>query len=276
MEGEEGLKTLLFDKNNITQLDNLVSLPKLEVLDCSHNRIININEIKTLIGLRTVWLGFNLIENIDSLKYLTRIRELDLQRNRIFSISNGTLSWLYNLQRLNISFNYLSEFPNDLTSLEALRELNMSNNKIVEVKSGKWIKMWGLEVLNLASNSLETLESISGIADLKNLRNINLLSNPVFVMKQNEEKEKIKNVIIEYCPILRILNWEELMQSSQTNLQPIGKIFLYLTYSFWFSKVRAIKDIIFCSTRTKNRNKFEGKAKEAKWISNINNRRRVE
>ena len=109
-----------------------------------------------------------------------------------------------------------------ITTLEALRELNMSNNKIAEVKQGKLIKMWGLEVLNLASNNFESLNSISGISDLKNLRNINLLSNPIFVMKQKEEKERIKTAIIEYWPSLKILNWEELVQSPQLNIQTEG------------------------------------------------------
>lgn len=54
LEGEEELKILLLDKNTITKLDNLISLPKLEILDCSHNRLTDISEIKVLSGLRTV------------------------------------------------------------------------------------------------------------------------------------------------------------------------------------------------------------------------------
>jgi Leucine-rich repeat (LRR) protein len=96
-----------------------------------------------------------LIENIEPLKQLNRIRELDLQRNKIFEIPIGSLSCLFNLQRLNMSFNYLTEFSSELCSLEGLRELNLSNNKIGEIQTEKGIKMCGLEILNLASNNFE-------------------------------------------------------------------------------------------------------------------------
>lgn len=219
LEGEEELKILLLDKNSITKLDNLISLPKLEILDCSHNRLTDISEIKVLPGLRTVWFGFNLIENIEPFKALTRLKELDLQRNRISSIATGSLSSLCNLQRLNISFNYISEFSSEFWTLGQLRELNMSNNKIYEIPKDKFSKMFGLEILNLASNNIEVLDNIKGLKDFKGLRNLNLLSNN-FKYKNlfssnspsslDDEKENIKNYICEMVPTLRILNWEEL------------------------------------------------------------------
>ena len=167
LEGEENLKTLLIDKNWLTRLDNLISLPMLEVIDLSHNKISDISEIKILAGLKTVCLGFNWIEYIESIRALTKLKELDLQRNKIFNVPADTFKPLINLQRLNISFNYLLEFPDDFSDLESLKELNMSNNKLAEIKQGKLVKLKLLEVLNLASNWIEQLESIEGVFELK-------------------------------------------------------------------------------------------------------------
>jgi Leucine-rich repeat (LRR) protein len=175
-----------------------------------------------------VCLGFNIIENIEPLKHLARVRELDLQRNRILSIPKGTLSCLFNLQRLNVSFNYLTEFSSELCTLEALRELNLSNNKIFEIKEGKCVKMCGLEVLNLASNNFEAVEFLQGITDLKSLRNLNLLSTPLFVMKQKEEKENIKQAIIGMAKSLKILNCEELHSNPTSKDKIPGKLYLGL------------------------------------------------
>lgn len=163
------------------------------MLDCSHNKISNLLEIKSLTSLRTVCLGFNEIENIDPLKFLTRVRELDLQRNRIISLPQVSLSCLYNLQRLNLSFNYLTEFSTELCALSSLKELNLSNNKIFEIPTAKLSKMCGLETLNLASNNFETVTSLAGLSDLKSLKSLNLLSTPLFVMKQKDQKEKTKD-----------------------------------------------------------------------------------
>ena len=218
LEGEEELKTLLLDKNNILKLENLISLPKLEVLDCSHNKISEINEIKSLIGLRTVCLGFNEISNIEPVKYLSRVRELDLQRNRVISIPASSLSCLFNLQRLNLSFNYLTEFSSELSSLESLKELNLSNNKIFEIQNDKCSKLWGLEILNLASNNFESVESLKGLSDLKILKNLNLLSTPLFVMKPKEQKEKIRSSIIDLIGTLKILNCEEIVEKDESSL----------------------------------------------------------
>lgn len=77
--------------------------------------------------------------------------------------------------------------------------------------------MCGLEILNLASNNIDTLSAIDGIADLKSLRNLNLLSTPLFVMKQKEEKERIKSGIICFSPSLEVLNCEEIDSRSVNN-----------------------------------------------------------
>lgn len=94
--------------------------------------------------------------------------------------------------------------------------------------------MCGLEVLNLASNNFESLESVKGLADLLKLRNLNLLSTPLFVMKQKDEKEKIRQTIINMLVSLRILNCEELYTApivvQEKPIEGINICFIY-TYS---------------------------------------------
>ena len=63
LEGEEQLKHLLLAQNQIKKIDHLVSLPNLQTLDLSANKLVEINNFwlpgSSLEKLRTLNLGKN-------------------------------------------------------------------------------------------------------------------------------------------------------------------------------------------------------------------------
>ena len=59
LEGEEKLKFLNLQSNEISRIDNLVSLPNLTFLDLSMNRVTEINQIPQVQHLRVLILGKN-------------------------------------------------------------------------------------------------------------------------------------------------------------------------------------------------------------------------
>jgi Leucine-rich repeat (LRR) protein len=82
LEGEEAIKVLVLSNNSIRKIDHLVSLPNLQVLDFSSNKLAEINcfwsPSNNLAGLRQLILGNNQIRNIKNLENITNLEILDL------------------------------------------------------------------------------------------------------------------------------------------------------------------------------------------------------
>jgi len=150
LEGEEGLKHLQLSGNLIKKIDHLVSLPNLQTLDLSNNRLTEINNFwvpgNTLDKLRSLNLAKNQIKLIRNLDRLVNLEHLDLQDNRVVELSG--LQKLNNLRTLNLS-NNLVEFL-DFPEMKNLVELNLRKNKITLVN--KLIGFSSLIKLNLGQN----------------------------------------------------------------------------------------------------------------------------
>ena len=137
LEGEERLRLLNLQSNQISKIENLVSLPTLVWLDLNWNKIAEIENLHTVPSLRMLFLGKNCITRIrglDSLKYLEMI---DLHSNKISKIEN--LKHLTNLKSLNLSNNQIS-VVDSLTGWVSLNKLLLSQNRIVSEENIKNIK----------------------------------------------------------------------------------------------------------------------------------------
>lgn len=107
IEGEEKLKLLNFQYNQITSIDNLMNLPNLIFLDLYNNKITvcktivklsfsimpqKICNLEYVPSLRVLMLGKNNISKIENLESLTRLDVLDLHSNAIENL--GLLVYL--------------------------------------------------------------------------------------------------------------------------------------------------------------------------------------
>lgn len=130
LEGEEQLKHLFLSGNLIKKIDHLVSLPNLQTLDLSNNKLIEINNFwipgSSLDRLRTLNLAKNQIRLIRNLDRLAALEHLDLSDNKVVELTG--LEKLHNLKTLNLSSNQV-EFI-DLPEMANLQDLNLRRNKI--------------------------------------------------------------------------------------------------------------------------------------------------
>jgi leucine-rich repeat-containing protein 49 len=174
LEGEEKLRLLNYQHNQITKIENLISLPNLIFLDLYNNQIKEINGLHTVPGLRVLMLGKNLIEKIKNLTALTKLDVLDLHSNKISKIENlGNLS---ELRVLNLANNLIQVMEN-LESLRALTEINLRRNSIEVIRGVS--PLLKLQRLFLSNNKLDRIESIEVLANCSALTELALDSNPI-------------------------------------------------------------------------------------------------
>lgn len=84
LEGEEKVKCLNLQNNEIDKIENLVSLPNLTFLDLSSNQLSDIQNITTLVHLKVLILSKNLITSLNRhLECFKMLDVLDLHDNRI-------------------------------------------------------------------------------------------------------------------------------------------------------------------------------------------------
>ena len=151
LEGEERLLSLILKRNKIAKIENLVSLPNLEILDLSFNLIREINNLNTLEKLKTLNLKNNIIDSIFGLGLLKSLERIDLSSNKIKRIEK--LDKCINLKSIDLSSNFISVIEG-LNNLSSLEELNLSNNKITLIKDTRGLIC--IKRLNLSNNFIET------------------------------------------------------------------------------------------------------------------------
>lgn len=175
LEGEEPLKHLCLANNLIKKIDHLVSLPNLQSLDLSVNKIAEINSFwvpgSNLDKLRTLNMSRNQIKSIKNLDHLTNLEVLDLQDNRITELTG--LHKLTNLRNLNLQSNMIETL--ELPELRHLVELNVRKNKISQV--GKMPGFTSLSKLFLSHNQIKSIASLEGT--LPALKELTLDYNPI-------------------------------------------------------------------------------------------------
>ncbi|EZA51072.1 Malignant fibrous histiocytoma-amplified sequence [Ooceraea biroi] len=172
------LKVLDVSHNNITNLSFLEALLELEYLDLSFNRLttlpanlllhlerlkilyVNNNQLLSLNlqnfpqSLLELYAGSNII---DSLSFQSSpIRIFDIKNNRISKIhKNVTL--LEKIISLNISSNFLSDFPD--VSLKTLETLDLSYNELTLVPDSVCIKNFpSLKILRINGGHLKDVK----------------------------------------------------------------------------------------------------------------------
>ena len=165
--------------NNVTSLPNMFfeSLSNLQYLDLSFNKIHTFQDdsFMRLNSLKTVYIHNNLLTSLrmqifpKSLNELhsgynsiaevfyepSLIKVLNIEHNRISEIHSNVTALEY-LERLNVSGNAISNFPNIL--LENLKTLDVSYNKLPNIPETISIKNFPLLVhLNVSKNPIQNL-----------------------------------------------------------------------------------------------------------------------
>jgi len=174
LEGEEQLRLLNFENNNIVRISNLTYLPNLIFLDLYNNQIKEISGLESLGTLRVLMLGKNYIRKIERLESLVKLDVLDLHSNRIAKIQN--LSHLRDLRVLNLAGNQIDVMEN-LEGLTSLTELNLRRNGIHTVHGLE--NSHNLHRVFLSDNRIPSFSRLESLFRLKSLNELTVDGNEV-------------------------------------------------------------------------------------------------
>jgi Leucine-rich repeat (LRR) protein len=202
-----GLK-FFYASNNLIQSINLNnSMPILEHLDVSQNRLIKISE-NSFVGLK-------------------KLRFLNLSGNKLDLQSQfNNISYFHNqilLETLDLSFNEIKYLDSNVTfqKLSSLKILNLQNNKLNSIGSYLFGYLIQLTELNLVSNNISFLSEycLFNQSKLKVLRlSLNQIISTCFFRNNNFTKELeildleqnriafIEGSTFQFYPKLKLLN----------------------------------------------------------------------
>lgn len=189
---------LTFQHNQISKLENLISLPNLVYIDFFDNQIRQIQNLSNGIPtLKVLLLSKNSISKIKNVNELPRLEVLDLHSNKISKIENvGSLSLL---KILNLSHNQIQRIEN-LQNLVNLSELNLKSNLISTIQNLRHLSK--LEKLSLSDNRIEIKNyEACEISKMTYLKELSLENNPC-----SENKAVYLKNAIKYFPFLRFLD----------------------------------------------------------------------
>lgn len=178
LQGEERLRLLNYQNNQIQVISNLHTLPFLIFLDLYNNQIRAICGLEQVPSLRVLMLGKNQIEKVERLDALTKLDVLDLHCNKLQAISG--LAHLCELRVLNLAGNQISQIEAaGLRGLASLAELNLRRNVISAVSGVDCLP--ALQRLFLSYNQIGSVRSVASLGEVSGLLELALDGNPLAI-----------------------------------------------------------------------------------------------
>lgn len=136
-----------------------------------------------------------------SLARLTTVQALDLSRSNLTAFPEVLESISGNLERLNLSFNKIPNFPPAIGSLKKLVHLDASNN-LISFIDGRINNLANLKTLKLSGNELK--EVSSGVAFLSRLNELSLAKNHLTEVPALEHLRNLKTLDLSENPLRAI------------------------------------------------------------------------
>ncbi|XP_060602229.1 leucine-rich repeat-containing protein 49-like isoform X4 [Ruditapes philippinarum] len=204
LEGEEQLRLLNYQHNQITKIQHLGSLKRLIFLDLYDNQIEEISGLSSLKSLRVLMLGKNKLKKIENLEALQKLDVLDLHGNQISCIEN--LNHLSELRVLNLAGNQITHV-NGLTGMDSLAELNLRRNKIRTVE--EVANLHTLQRLFLSYNDIHSFEDISCLGESTSLSEISLDGNPL------TSEQYYKQIVLRHMQQLKQLDMKRVSEEER-------------------------------------------------------------
>ena len=143
--------------------------------------------LKGMTKLKSVDLGYNLLKN----KYkvfpsglfaslnLTSLVSLTLQALQMSKLEEGAFNGIEGLEQLDLSYNFLPDFPKELLHLKKLKRLKLYSNEIMVLKNNTFSGLTKLQKILIGVNDIDTIEP-GAFNDLEgSLEEINLYHNPL-------------------------------------------------------------------------------------------------
>jgi Leucine-rich repeat (LRR) protein len=152
-------------------IERVTALPRALHIDLNHNRLGEIDWVKSTPSVRTILLEYNRIEDLTPLSELEWLVELRVSGNRIERLDG--LQHATRLEFLDASSNRINSVE-ELRALSQLTMLQLADNQIGDV--GPLADLVHLRTLDLSGNRIE---DVSALAGLVNLKVLNVGNNPI-------------------------------------------------------------------------------------------------
>lgn len=189
----ENLQTLLLRNNKIGNITYgaFAGLNSLKEISLSYNDIHYVHPLafeEVAKTLKILELSFSILNDdlqID-MSNLNELMWLGLDNNNLKILTNDSLSTLYELTYINLSFNRLESIPIDLFiggTHRNLEEIDLSYNVIGRVRQHTFSSLQSLQTINLSSNKIKCLER-SSFYNLPYLTLIDLSHNQLRSMNE--------------------------------------------------------------------------------------------
>ena len=143
--------------------------------------------LKGMTMLKSLDLGYNLLKNkykvfpsgLFSSLNLTSLASLTLQTLQMSKLEEGTFNGIERLEQLDLSYNFLPDFPKELLHLKELKRLKLYSNEIMVLKNNTFLGLTKLQKILIGVNDIDTIEP-GAFNDLEDsLEEINLYHNPL-------------------------------------------------------------------------------------------------
>ncbi|XP_056603422.1 leucine-rich repeat and guanylate kinase domain-containing protein isoform X1 [Triplophysa dalaica] len=189
------LQKLELPHNKIKDLSCVSHMPHLIVLDASHNQLTDFFGFQAPKNLKEVNFSHNKMSVMKDLSEYSSLSKLILDHNSFsairglekcerlshLSLANNSISCISGLDHLPLrelclSGNAIQKIEN-LQTLRKLQVLDLSCNRIQSLSGLQTLYLIG--TINLQSNLISEIKEASHLHDLKLLRDLNLLKNPV-------------------------------------------------------------------------------------------------
>ncbi|XP_019199226.1 PREDICTED: uncharacterized protein LOC109192959 isoform X3 [Ipomoea nil] len=192
------LKWLSVAQNKLQSLKGIEGFSKLTVFNASKNKLKSMDELSSLVSLRALILNDNEITSICKLDQMKDLNTLVLSRNPIRGIGLF-LAKKNSLSKLSLSNCQLQCIDSSLKSCTELKELRLSHNEIKTLPSELACNTKLLN-LDIGNNEIMRWSELKVLSSLVNLKNLNLLGNPI------AEKEGLAKKIKKLVPTVVTFN----------------------------------------------------------------------
>lgn len=230
---------LSFNKLITLPVSSLFYMQHLKILRVNNNQLFSLNFQNLPLSLLELYTENNLINTVSFQK--SSIHTLHIQNNNISNIHNN-LTLLEELKNLNISTNFLSDFPD--VFLNSLETLDVSFNYLTIIPETISVKNFpSLRILKVNGNQLKDIKIRSElnleIFEMKFINTIEKIDEDTFLMLKEKRNDCI-NLIISSNTKLNIIEENVFQHMNICSLDLSNNNFTYLS-----SKLFNINDFIY-------------------------------
>ena len=209
--------------SNIENLEGFENLVNLESLEIENSKVNNLENIERLQKLNRIVMKSANISDITPLAYNKSLTSIDVRGNPNIDSNreNYTGQRLENLNKLSEILDKGGTIYLDVDKLKLFsnyKNLNLSSQNLNDLSCIEG--MYEIEILNLSYNNISLQDDLSKniLSNMKNLKQINLLGNPIVSIKELNNLKKLETITIKENANINLKDIEDILSNVKLNL----------------------------------------------------------